>query len=130
MTRKLLKPDYHFMTLPVLLRYRITPGNSRWWADLVGGAQFQLFLGGTQLVTDDNGHTFRTERVKAGAGPFRPLNVALMGSLALNYGLTPRLSVSVAPSLRTQVQSVYKKETGLQQRSTATGVQFGLKWQW
>jgi hypothetical protein len=127
-THKDLRPDYHFLTLPLQLRYRLTPvGNSRWWADLAAGAQLQFFLGGTQVVTDD-GENFRTEKVSAGSGPFRTLNVALSGSLALNYALTNRLSVSVAPSMRWQAMSLYKPETGLKQQPTATGLQFGLRW--
>ena len=78
-------------------------------------------------VTSD-GETYRTEKITAGNGPFRPLNLALSGSLALNYALTSRLSVSVAPSLRWQALSVYKTETGLRQQSTATGVQLGVRW--
>jgi hypothetical protein len=65
--------------------------------------------------------------VTAGNGPFRALNVALSGSLALNYALTNRLSVSVAPSMRWQALSVYKAETGLIQQPTATGLQLGVR---
>lgn len=122
------KPQYRFLTLPVQLRYRITPpGTSRWWTDVALGAQLQFFLGGTQAVTSD-GENYRTEKITAGNGPFRPFNLALSGSLALNYALTNRLSVSVAPSLRWQALSVYKTETGLRQQSTATGVQLGVRW--
>jgi hypothetical protein len=122
------RPQYRFLTLPLQLRYRITPlGSSRWWTDVALGAQLQFFLGGTQAVTSD-GETYRTEKITAGNGPFRPLNLALSGSLALNYALTNRLSVSVAPSLRWQALSVYKAETGLRQQSTATGVQLGVRW--
>jgi hypothetical protein len=126
-TSQLLRPDYRFLTLPVLLRYRITPGNGRWWTDVALGAQLQFFLGGTQAVTTD-GVSYRTEKVSVGSGPFRALNVALSGSLALNYALSERLSVSVAPSLRWQALSVYKAETGLRQQPTATGLQFGVRW--
>ena len=125
-TYKVLRPQYHFVTLPVLLRYRFTSG-TRWWADVTAGGQLQLFRGGTQLVTED-GRTYRTEKVKPNEGPFRPVNISLMGSLTLNYGLTKRLSLSAAPAVRWQVQSVYKKETGLQQRPLATGLQFGLRY--
>ena len=122
------KPQYRFLTLPLQLRYRITPpGTSRWWTDVALGAQLQFFLGGTQAVTSD-GENYRTEKITAGSGPFRPVNLALSGSLALNYGLTNRLSVSVAPSLRWQALSVYKSETGLRQQSTATGVMLGVRW--
>ena len=122
------KPQYRFLTLPVQLRYRITPpGTSRWWTDVALGAQLQFFLGGTQAVTSD-GENYRTEKITAGNGPFRPVNLALSGSLALNYALTNRLSMSVAPSLRWQALSVYKSETGLRQQSTATGVMLGVRW--
>ncbi|RAK68348.1 hypothetical protein [Hymenobacter edaphi] len=128
-TYKTLTPTYHFFTVPVLLRYRLTlADNTRWWADVAAGAQLQLFLGGSQLVTED-GRTFRTERVRIAEGPFRPLNLALSGSIGVNYALTPRLSMSLAPSLRWQALSVYKPGTGLIQRSTATGLQIGARWQ-
>ncbi|MCR5890010.1 PorT family protein [Hymenobacter sp. J193] len=126
-TYKKLRPTYHFVTLPLILRYRLTPGNGRWWADIAGGTQLQLFTGGTQLVTED-GRTYRTERVRPRESLFRTLNVSLLGSLAMNYALTPRFSVSVAPSLRWQVLSVYKPETGLRQQPTATGLQLGMRW--
>jgi len=123
---KLLQPNYRFFTVPVLMHYRLTMGPGRWWADVAAGAQLQFFLGGTQVVTND-GENFRTETVTAGNGPFRALNVALSGSLALNYALTNRLSVSVAPSLRWQALSVYKAETGLRQQPTATGLMLGVR---
>jgi hypothetical protein len=126
LTTKLLQPNYRFATLPLLMRYRLSLGPGRWWADVAAGAQLQFFLGGTQVVTDD-GETFRTQTVTAGNGPFRSLNVALSGSLALNYALTNRLSVSVAPSMRWQALSVYKTETGLIQQPTATGLQLGVR---
>lgn len=128
-TYKHLTPTYHFFTVPVLLRYRLTlADNTRWWADVAAGAQVQVFLGGSQLVTED-GRSFRTERVRMAAGPFRPLNLALSGSIGVNYALTPRLSMSLAPSLRWQALSVYKPSTGLVQRSTTTGLQIGARWQ-
>lgn len=126
LTSKLLQPNYRFFTVPVLLRYRLSLGPGRWWADVAAGAQLQFFLGGTQVVTDD-GENFRTETIRAGAGPFRALNVALSGSLALNYALTNRLSLSVAPSMRWQALSLYKPETGLRQQPTATGLQLGVR---
>jgi hypothetical protein len=126
LTTRQLQPTYRFFTVPVLLRYRLSLGPGRWWADVAAGAQLQFFLGGTQVVTDD-GETFRTQAITAGTGPFRALNVALSGSLALNYALTNRLSLSVAPSLRWQALSVYKPETGLIQQPTATGLQLGVR---
>ncbi|MGY3088542.1 hypothetical protein ACVWYF_001575 [Hymenobacter sp. UYAg731] len=127
LTTKLLQPNYRFFTVPVLLRYRLaSPGTSRLWTDVAVGAQLQFFLGGTQIVTND-GENFRTENITAGTGPFRTLNVALAGSLALNYALTPRLSVSVAPSMRWQALSLYKPETGLRQQATSTGLMFGVR---
>ncbi|MDB5235589.1 MAG: hypothetical protein JWR44_2582 [Hymenobacter sp.] len=123
---KLLQPNYRFVTLPLQMRYRLTMGPGRWWADAAAGAQLQFFLGGTQVVTND-GENFRTETVTAGSGPFRALNVALSGSMALNYALSNRLSVSVAPSIRWQALSVYKPETGLRQQSAATGLMFGVR---
>ena len=125
-SRRLLQPNYRFFTVPVLLRYRLTMGPGRWWADVAAGAQLQFFLGGTQVVTSD-GENFRTEAVTASNGPFRALNVALSGSLALNYALSNRLSVSVAPSLRWQALSVYRAETGLRQQPTATGLMLGVR---
>ncbi len=133
-TARLLKPNYRFLTVPVLLRYRLgratdwtaSPTAPRWWADVAVGAQLQFFLGGTQATTTD-GRTYRTERVGPRGGPFRPLNVALTGALALNYALTERLSASVAPTLRYQLESVYKTNTNLSQKPVATGVQLGLK---
>jgi hypothetical protein len=53
--------------------------------------------------------------------------VALTGAVALNYALTPRLSASLAPTLRYQLESVYKASTNLTQKPVATGVQMGLK---
>ena len=126
-TYKVFKPTYHFVTLPVMLRYRLTPG-ARWWADVAFGAQLQKFTGGTQVITEDGKH-FRSERIKASEGPFRQFNLALIGNMAVNYGLSGRLSISAAPALRYQVQSVYKRETGLKQRPLATGLQFGLRYQ-
>ena len=124
---KLLQPNYRFFTVPVLLRYRLAaPGTSRLWTDVAVGAQLQFFLGGTQVLTDDGEH-FRTEQISLAASPFRALNVALSGSLALNYALTPRLSVSVAPSMRWQALSLYKPETGLRQQATSTGLMFGVR---
>ncbi|GAB3331879.1 hypothetical protein GCM10027511_40880 [Hymenobacter humi] len=122
----LLQPNYRFFTVPLMLRYRLTMGPGRWWADVAAGAQFQFFLGGTQVITED-GENFRTEAIRPSSGPFRPLNLALAGSLALNYALTNRLSVSVAPSMRWQALSVYKTETGLRQQPTATGLQLGVR---
>jgi hypothetical protein len=126
-TYKDLRPDYHFLTLPMVFRYRLTPTQGRWWADVAGGMQLQFFLGGTQLVSED-GRTFRTETVGPRGGPFRPLNLGLSGSLALNYALNSRMSLSLAPSMRWQVLSVYKPETGLGQNPIATGVQLGVRW--
>jgi len=127
LTTRLLQPNYRFFTVPVLLRYRLAaPGTSRFWTDVAVGAQLQFFLGGTQVTTAD-GENFRTEKITAGSGPFRALNVGLTGSLALNYALTNRLSVSVAPSLRWQALSLYKPETGLRQQPTATGLLFGVR---
>jgi len=127
LTSKLLQPNYRFFTVPVLLRYHLaTPGLSRLWTDVAVGAQLQFFLGGTQVLTDDGEH-FRTERITVASSPFRALNVALSGSLALNYALTPRLSVSVAPSMRWQALSLYKPETGLRQQATSTGLMFGVR---
>ena len=60
-------------------------------------------------------------------GPFRPFNVAITGAVALNYALTPRLSASVAPTLRYQVESVYRASTNLTQKPVATGMQMGLR---
>ncbi|MFD2719341.1 hypothetical protein ACFST9_11490 [Hymenobacter monticola] len=129
LTTRLLQPNYRFFTVPVLLRYRLAaPGTSRLWTDVAVGAQLQFFLGGTQVMTDD-GENFRTEKITVGSGPFRALNVGLTGSLALNYALTNRFSVSVAPSLRWQALSLYKPETGLRQQPTATGLLFGLRFQ-
>jgi hypothetical protein len=128
-TNRTLRPNYHFVTLPVTFRYRLTPvvANGRWWADVSAGAQLQFFLGGTQAVTED-GENYRTESIGVGDGPFRPVNLALSGSLALNYALSNRLSVSVAPSMRWQALSVYKAETGLRQQPTATGLLLGIRW--
>ncbi|GAB3824181.1 hypothetical protein GCM10028821_02870 [Hymenobacter jeollabukensis] len=123
---KVLKPTYRFFTVPVLLRYRLTLGPGRWWADVATGAQLQFFLGGTQAVTAD-GQNFYSEKITVHNGPFRALNLALSGSLALNYALTERLSLSVAPSLRWQTLSVYKASTGLIQQPVATGLQVGLR---
>ncbi len=134
---RILRPNYRFLTVPLLVRYRLGreggpfgsaagAGGSRWWADAALGAQAQFFLGGTQLTSPD-GRTWRTERVRAGNGPFRPFTVALTGALALNYALTPRLSASVTPTLRYQTESVYKASTGLTQRPAASGVMLGLK---
>jgi hypothetical protein len=129
LTTRLLQPNYRFFTVPVLLRYRLAaPGTSRLWTDVAVGAQLQFFLGGTQVTTAD-GENFRTEKITVGSGPFRALNVGLTGSLALNYALTNRFSVSVAPSLRWQALSLYKPETGLRQQPTATGLLFGLRFQ-
>ncbi|MBF9143040.1 hypothetical protein [Hymenobacter properus] len=129
LTTRLLQPNYRFFTVPVLLRYRLAaPGTSRLWTDVAVGAQLQFFLGGTQVTTDD-GENFRTEKITVGSGPFRALNVGLTGSLALNYALTNRFSVSVAPSLRWQALSLYKPETGLRQQPTATGLLFGLRFE-
>jgi hypothetical protein len=128
-TYRVLRPTYHFVTLPLLVRYRLTANNrrARCWADVAVGAQVQLFRGGSQLVTTD-GRTYHTERVGANEGPFRPVNVALTGQFALNYALSPRLSANLAPAVRWQMQSVYKRETGLRQQPLSTGVQLGLRW--
>ena len=133
-TARILRPNYRFLTVPLLVRYRLgTEGGdfrraapNRWWADVALGAQLQFFLGGTQLTSAD-GRTWRTERIGMGAGPFRPFTVALTGAVALNYALTPRLSASLAPTLRYQTESVYKASTGLTQRPAASGVLLGLK---
>ena len=135
---RILQPNYRFLTVPLLVRYRLGteggtfrsvaggPRANRWWADVALGAQVQVFLGGTQLVSAD-GRAWRTERVRPGGGPFRPITVALTGAVALNYALTPRLSASVAPTLRYQTESVYKASTGLTQRPAASGVLLGLR---
>ncbi len=132
---RVLRPNYRFLTVPVLVRYRLgrahdwtsNPAAPRWWADVAVGAQFQFFLGGTQATTTD-GRTYQTTRVGPRGGPFRPLNVALTGAVAFNYALTPRLSASLAPTLRWQVESVYKPSTNLTQRPTATGLQLGIRY--
>ncbi len=128
-TYRALRPTYHFVTLPIMVRYRLTANNrrARCWADVAMGAQVQLFRGGSQLVTSD-GRNYRTERVGANEGPFRPINVALTGQFALNYALSPRLSANLAPAVRWQMQSVYKRETGLRQQPISTGVQLGVRW--
>ena len=131
---RILRPNYRFLTVPLLARYRLgratdwtsSPNAPRWWADVAVGAQLQWFLGGTQATTLD-GRTYVTERVGPRGGLFRPFNVALTGAVAFNYALTPRLSASLAPTLRWQVESVYKTSTNLTQRPTATGLQMGLK---
>ena len=123
-----LRPDYHFLTLPLLVRYRLSvPGRARVWADVSAGAQLQFFLGGSQLVSTDGGTTFRTERVGVADGPFRPFNLALSGAVALNYALTDRVSLSLAPTLRWQTLSVFRPETGLRQQATSTGLQVGVR---
>jgi hypothetical protein len=135
LTARILKPNYRFLTLPLLLRYRLGRAQDwassatapRWWADVAVGAQLQWFLGGTQAVTRD-GRTYQTERVGPRGGPFRPFNLALTGAVAVNYALTPRLSASLAPTLRYQAESVYKTSTNLTQRPVATGMQLGLKY--
>lgn len=127
LTSRLYQPNYRFFTVPVLLRYRLsTPGTNRIWTDVALGAQLQFFLGGTQVATDD-GENFRTERITVASSPFRALNVALSGALAINYALTPRISLSVAPSMRWQALSLYKPETGLRQQATSTGLMFGVR---
>ncbi|MBC7447060.1 MAG: hypothetical protein H7330_03280 [Hymenobacteraceae bacterium] len=131
---RILRPNYRFLTVPLLVRYRFgratdwtsSPTAPRWWADVAVGAQLQWFLGGTQATTRD-GLIYHTERVGPRGGPFRPLNVALTGAVAFNYALTPRLSASLAPTLRYQAASVYRTSTNLTQKPTATGVQMGLK---
>lgn len=126
---RVLRPTYHFLTVPVLVRYRLTPATrrTRCWADVAVGAQAQLFRGGTQLVSTD-GRTFQTRRADAGDELFRPVTLAFTGALAVNYALTPRLTASVAPAGRWQTRSVYRAGAGLQQRPTSTGVQLGLHW--
>ena len=128
-TTQTLRPTYRFFTVPVQVRYRLAaPGPARWWADVAAGAQFQFFLGGTQLVSADGGQSFRTEDVRAGQGPFRTFNLGLTGSLNLNYALSNRLSLNAGPSLRWQALSVYRPETGLRQQPVATGLQVGVRW--
>ena len=128
-TTQTLRPTYRFLTLPVLVRYRLAaPGPARWWADVAAGAQLQFFLGGSQLVSTDGGQSFRTENVRAGQGPFRVFNLALSGSLNLNYALSNRLSLSGGPSLRWQALSGYRPATGLRQQPVATGLQVGVRW--
>jgi hypothetical protein len=132
---QVLRPNYRFLTLPVLVRYRLgraedwmsSPTAPRWWADVSVGAQLQWFMGGTQLVTTD-GRTYATERIGRANGPFRPFNYALTSSVAVNYALTQRLSASLAPTVRYQAQSIYKPTTQLTQRPLATGVQLGLRY--
>ncbi len=134
-TARTLRPNYRFLTLPLMVRYRLgraqdwasSPTAPRWWADVAVGAQLQWFLGGTQLVTDD-GHSYRTQRVSAAAGPFRPLNVAVTGAIAVNYALTERWSASLAPAVRWQARSIYKPSTQLGQRPLATGLQLGVRY--
>ena len=74
-----------------------------------------------------DGRTYRTTRVGPRGGPFRPFNVALTGAVAFNYALTPRLSASLAPTVRYQTESVYRASTGLTQRPVSAGVLLGLK---
>ena len=132
---RILRPDYRFLSLPLFVRYRFgtdggnfrTANPSRWWADVALGAQLQLFLGGSQLTSPDGRH-WRTERVGPTGGPFRPLTVALTGALSLNYALTPRLSASLAPTLRYQTESVYRASTGLTQRPAASGILLGVRY--
>ena len=133
---RILRPTYRFLTVPLLLRYRfgrLTDWASsatapRWWADVAVGAQLQFFLGGSHLVTADGGRTYRTQRVGRHETAFRPMNVTLLGQVAANYALTSALSVSVAPTMRWQPQSVYRPSTGLQQKPTATGIQLGVRY--
>ena len=133
---QVLRPTYRFLTVPLLVRYRLgratdwtsSPTAPRWWADVAVGTQLQFFLGGTQLLSADGGRTYRTARVRGADSPFRPLSVAVLGQVAMNYALTPRLSASLAPTVRWQAQSIYRPGTGLGQRPTTTGVQLGLRW--
>ena len=78
-------------------------------------------------MSTDGGATFRTERVGVADGPFRAFNLALSGSIALNYALTRRVSLSLAPALRWQTLSVFRPETGLRQQATSTGMQVGVR---
>lgn len=128
-TYRVVRPTYHFLTVPVLARYRLTPATrrTRCWADVAVGAQAQLFLGGTQPVSLD-GQTFQLQRVGAGEGMFRPATLAFTGALAVNYALTPRLAASAAPAVRWQTQSIYRSGAGVQQRPTSIGLQLGLHW--
>ena len=135
-TARVLRPNYRFLTIPLLVRFRLgrpheaggpSPA-SRWWTDVAAGAQLQWFLGGSHLVTEDGGRTYRTEQVGAHGAAFRPLNIAVMGQVAINYALTPHLAASVAPTVRWQPQSIYKTSTGLNQKPTATGLQLGVRY--
>ncbi len=135
-TARVLRPNYRFLTIPLLVRFRLGRAHeaggpspaSRWWTDVAAGAQLQWFLGGSHLVTEDGGRTYRTEQVGAHGAAFRPLNIAVMGQVAINYALTPRLAASVAPTVRWQPQSIYKTSTGLNQKPTATGLQLGVRY--
>lgn len=133
---RVLRPSYRFLTTPLLVRYRLgraqdwtgSPTAPRWWADVAVGAQLQWFLGGTQLVTADGGRTFNAERIGANSTAFRPLSVAVLGQVAVNYALSPRLSANLAPTVRWQAQSVYRAGTGLTQKPATTGVQLGVRY--
>jgi hypothetical protein len=135
LTTRILRPNYRFLTLPLMVRYRIgratdwtsSPTAPRWWADIAVGTQLQWFMGGTQLTTTD-GRTYRTERVGMNEGPFRPFTASLTGSLSMSYALTQHLSASLSPTLRWQTESIYKASTGLTQRPTATGIQLGIRY--
>ncbi len=133
---RILRPNYRFLTVPLLVRYRLgratdwtsSPTAPRWWADVAVGTQLQWFMGGTHLMATENGRTFTTERVGRHDAAFRPFNVALLGQVAFNYALSSRWSASLAPTVRWQVQSVYRPSTGLTQRPTTTGVQLGVRY--
>ena len=127
---RVLRPVYHFLTVPVAMRYRLTPTSrrTRCWADVALGAQVQFFRGGRALVADATDGTPALANVRAARGPFRPVSVALTGAVAVNYALSPRLVASAAPTVRWPTQSVYRREAGLRQRLTTTGVQLGLHW--
>ncbi len=127
---RVLRPVYHFLTVPVAVRYRLTPTSrrTRCWADVALGAQVQFFRGGRALVAASTDGTPALANVRAARGPFRPVSVALTGAVAVNYALSPRLVASAAPTVRWPTQSVYRREAGLRQRLTTTGVQLGLHW--
>ncbi len=84
---------YHFLTVPLLVRYRLTPvsRSTRCWADVAAGVQGQWFRRGTEGAAETTG-----------TGPFGGPTVAILGGLGLNYAVAPRLTVRAAPTLRWQ----------------------------
>ncbi len=92
------RPTYRFWTLPLAVNYTLLT-SPRWRLGGTVGGQVSVFRGGTRpaLIAGDH---YELRRVGPRDGPYRPVSFSLSAGLEAEYRLSPRLSATVAPTVR------------------------------